>query len=103
MQLEHSGWSKERGWFCDKYSIDTTRTDHEIHWKHGKICKQQSPFRIAEADWNCDGDVYELFGAHFDSTYAGREWHTPQGLLRLMLEGEAVIPGIKKIEGGMKK
>ena len=41
MIVEHSGWSQERGYFCDKYEIDTTRTDHEIRWKNGKVCKQQ--------------------------------------------------------------
>lgn len=29
MQLTHSGWSEKRGWFSDKYNIDTTRTDEE--------------------------------------------------------------------------
>ena len=97
MQLEHSGWSKERGHFCDKYSIDTTRTDYEIHWKDGRVCKQISPFQIVEADWNCDGDVYEEFGATFESRYGGREWWTVYHLLSLMIDDEAVIPGIKKI------
>ena len=31
MQLTHEGWSEKRGWFYDKYNIDATRTDHEIH------------------------------------------------------------------------
>ena len=97
MRLEHSGWSQERGCFCDKYEIDTARTDYEIHWKDGKVCKQVSPFQIVEADWNCDGDVYEEFGANFESRYAGREWWTPQNLLSLVLEGEAEVLGIKKI------
>ena len=97
MRLEHSGWSQERGYFCDKYEIDTTRTDHEIHWKNGKVCKQLNSFRIVEADWNCDGDVYEEFGANFEGYYSGREWHTPQGLLSLVLEGEAEVPGIRRI------
>ena len=97
MQLEHSGWSQERGWFCDKYYIDTTRTDHEIHWKNGQVSKQVTPFEVVEADWNCDGDVYCEFGANFESRYAGRDWWTPQNLLGLMLEGDATIPGIKKI------
>ena len=97
MIIENSGWSQERGWYCDKYFFDETKTDHEIHWKNGKICKQESPFQRVTADWNCDGDVYSEFGANFESKYAGREWHTPQGLLSLMLDGDAVIPNIKKI------
>lgn len=98
MILEHIGWSQERGWFCDKYFFDEIHTNHEIHWKNGKVCKQINPFQIVEADWNCDGDAYEEFGANFEGYYHGREWHTPQGLLDLMLEGEATIPGIKEVK-----
>lgn len=97
MQLEHSGWSQERGFFCDKYEIDTTRTDHEIHWKNGMVCKQLYPFEAAERDWNLDGDVYELFGAIFEGLYGGRDHYTPQGLLSLVLDGEADVPGIRRV------
>ena len=97
MRLEHSGWSQERGWFCDKYSIDTTRTDYEIHWKDSTVCKQVTPFEVVEADWNCDGDVYEELGANFESKYGGRAWYSTHELLSFMLDGEAVIPGINKI------
>lgn len=99
MQLTHEGWSQERGWFQDKYNIDTTRVDHEIHWKNGTVCKQVTPFEVVEADWNCDGDVYSEFGANFESKWgAGRDWYTPQNLLGLMLDGEAIILGIKQIQ-----
>ena len=82
-----------------KYFFDETKTDHEIHWKNGKICKQECPFQIVEADWNCDGDVYEEFGANFESKWgAGRAWYTPQALLSLVLEGEAEVPGIKEVK-----
>ena len=97
MTLEHSGWSQAKGWFCDKYSIDTTRTDHEIHWKNGKICKQTTPFESEMRDWNLDGDEYELFGAYFEGLYGGGAHYTPENLLSLMLDGEAIIPGIKKL------
>lgn len=96
MILEHSGWSHLRGFFCDKYEINTSRTDHEIHWNSGAICKQLTPFESVERDWNLDGDVYSEFGAMFEGRW-GREWWTPQNLLSVMLDGEAVIPGIKKI------
>lgn len=97
MILENSGWSQERGWFCDKYSIDTTRIDHEIHWKNGQVCRQIYPFATVEADWNNDDDVYAEFGATFESKYGGRSWYTPQDLLRLVLDDKATIPGISKI------
>ena len=98
MLLTHESWSQERDWFQDKYSIDTERTDHEIRWKDGKVCKQLTPFETVTTDWNCDGDVYAEFGANFESKYgSGRVWHTPLSLLSLMIEGEADIPGITKL------
>ena len=96
MQLEHSGWSQERGCFCHKYTIDTTRTDYEIRWKDGRVDKQLTPFEIVERDWNNDGDVYEEFGAMFEGKY-GRAWWTPYHLLGLMVDGEADIPSIRRI------
>ncbi len=97
MILSHEGWSQERGWFKDKYFFDETKTDHTIHWKNGKVCKQESTFKNLTADFNNDGDVYTEFGCWFESVYTSREWWTPQNLLSLILEGEATIPGIKKI------
>ena len=98
MRLTHEGWSREKGSFREIYEIDTSSSDHEIRWKNGTVCKQLSPFQVVEADWNCDGEVYAELGANFESQFgAGREWHTPLGLLGLLLEGEAIIPGIKKI------
>ena len=99
MRLTHEGWSQDRGRFCEVYEIDTSRRDHEIRWKDGTVCTQTSPFESVEADWNCDGDVYVEFGANFASKYgAGREWYTPLDLLGLMLDGEAIIPGMKRIK-----
>ena len=98
MRLTHEGWSQEKGRFQEHYDIDTSRTDHEIHWKNGTVCKQISPFHTATCDWNCDGDVYPEYGAHFESYYgAGRDWYTPLELLSLMLDEKAVIPGLTKI------
>ena len=97
MILRRSGWSQERGFFEEKYEIDTARTDHEIRWSNGKVCKQLYPFTTTERDWNNDGDVYELFGAVFEGLYGGREHYTPQNLLRLILDGDAEIPGIKEV------
>ena len=98
MQLLHEGWSQERGWFRDRYFFDETKTDHEIHWKNGKVCKQETPFKHVTSDWNNDDDIYEEFGAAFESKYAGRDWYTPQNLLALIIEGEASVPGIKEVK-----
>ena len=96
MQLTHEGWSQERGYFNDKYFIDETKTDHEIHWEDGRVCKQLTPFEDVERDWNYDGDVYSEFGAMFEGKY-GREWWTPYHMLGLIVDGEADVPGIRRI------
>lgn len=97
MILEHSGWEINKGFFEDKYSFDETRTDHEIYWKNGKVCRQLEPFETVTRDWNNDNDIYPEFGAMFEGEYGGRNWYTPQNLLSLMLEGDATIPGIRRI------
>ena len=98
MIVEHGGWSQERGFFNDRYFVDETKTDYEIHWKSGVICRQTTPFELVTADWNNDNDVYSEFGANFEGKWGyGRAWYTPQNLLGLILDGEAEIPGIDKI------
>ena len=97
MIIEYSGWNKNRGCFCDKYYMDTKRTDHIIKYSNGIISKQISPFDNITADWNCDGDVYTLFGACFEGKYAGKDFYTPNDLLNMILENEAEIDSIKKV------
>ena len=100
MTLEHSGWSTNQGFFCDRYFVDETKTDYEIWWKNKTTSKQLSPFENLTADFNNDGDVYTEFGAWFEGKYGGRDWYTPQNLLQLILDGEAGIKGITRAKEG---
>lgn len=97
MIVEHSGWRFNEGFFCEKYLVDTNKTDHEIHWKNGKVSKQLEAFESVTADWNCDGDVYGSFGCNFEGQYAGRMWMTPERLVGLVIEGEATVKGIRRV------
>lgn len=98
MIIEHSGWKMDKGFFCDKYFVDENKTDYEIKWKNGRVCKQLTPFHSVTADWNCDGDVYESFGANFENKWStGRDWITPQTIVNWMLEGEITVEGIRRI------
>ena len=97
MIIKYSGWSHDRGAFCDKYCIDTNRIDHIVKHNNGTISKQLSAFQYVTADWNCDGDIYTLFGACFEGKYAGKDFYTPDDLLRMVLEDEAEIDSIKKV------
>ena len=97
MIIEHSGWSQNRGYFRDKYYIDTNKTDHIIRHSNGIVSKQMTEFEYVTRDWNCDGDVYALFGACFEGKYGGKDFYTPNNLVDMILEGEAEIDSIKKI------
>lgn len=74
MYVDYSGWTKEHGSFSCKIFIDEKKTDYEIVYGDGKVCKQVTPFEHVTADWNNDGDVYTDFGASFESRYAGRDF-----------------------------
>lgn len=97
MIIKHSGWSQSRGNFCDKYYIDTNRTDHTIKHSNGTVSKQMSKFEYVTRDWNCDGDVYTLFGACFEGKYGGKDFYTPNDLVSMLLEGDIESDSIKKI------
>ena len=56
-----------------------------------------SAFEYVTRDWNCDGDVYTLFGACFEGKYGGKDFYTPNNLVSMMLEGDAEIDSIKKV------
>lgn len=86
MYVNHSGWSQEYGPFNYNIFVDEKKTDYEIVYVDGKVCKQASPFEYLTADWNCDGDVYTQFGAYFDGRYAGRNFWTVEELVSACIE-----------------
>ena len=71
--------------------IDLKRTDLELYWKTGEVSKQLTPFKLETADWNCDGDEYELFGACFEGKTCGKVFLTPDDLEDLVERGQIEI------------
>lgn len=71
--------------------IDFRRDDLEIYWTSGEVSKQLTPFKHETADWNCDGDEYELFGACFTGKHSGKDFRTIDDLEYLVEEGYATI------------
>lgn len=99
MFVNHSGWNEKDGSFDYNIFVDENKTDYEIHYNDGTVAYQKSPFQFETADWNCDGQVYEQFGAWFE--WEGRgEFITPDQMVwQLLFDGycgpKAVsIPGI---------
>lgn len=105
MYVNYSGWNERVGRFSHDIYIDENRTDYEIIFKNGTSAKQVSPFQVEGADWNNDGDYYEMFGAYFNHGSRNEFW-TPEEMVTALMEGRegrppmsgvAVkdIPGIK--------
>ena len=91
MYVTHSGWNEKYGAFHYDVYIDENKTDYELHYKNGMIAKQSTPFHEETRDWNCDQDVYPLFGAWFrcyekDGSPAGGNFWTPEDLVRAALD-----------------
>ncbi len=83
MYVNHSGWSVDRGSFSYNVFIDESKLDYAVEYGNGFISKQMSPFQHVTGDWNHDGDVYEQYGAWFQSEYGGNSFFTPEDLVRI--------------------
>lgn len=48
---------------------------------------QLSPFHTVEQDWNCDNDIYELYGAYFNiNGYNGNDFLTGEDIVFMIEE-----------------
>lgn len=94
MNIEHSGWREDIGFFSFKLPVDETKEDYEIRMKNGTVFRQNGPFQAVTRDWNCDGDVYTLFGAYFQCEGRGGEFFSVTDMVSLVVDDEAEIPGI---------
>ena len=88
MYVTYSGWTQEHGSFYCNIFIDENRQDYALEYGDGTIAKQTSPFQYVTADWNNDGDIYEQFGAWFESPgYGGNSFWTPEQMVRAAADG----------------
>lgn len=95
LTLNHSGWNKDYGPYEFNIPFDDSRTDWEIHFPDGDVYRQGTPFQEETRDWNADHHVYTQHGAWFYCSESSRgEFFTPQGMLRLVVDGEAIVPGL---------
>lgn len=93
MYVEHSGWNNERGFFCDKIYFNENKLDFTIEFNNGTVLKQTSAFMEHTADWNCDGDIYSMYGAWFHEVdskgnYSMGEFWTPEQMVTAVIEAQ---------------
>lgn len=93
MKIHHQGWNDAIGAFNCDVTLDERRSDHEIHFPHGVIFRQATPFLQHELDWDQTGEPYPKLGAFFDCA-GSLEFFTPLELASLALQGHGLIPGL---------
>ena len=91
MQVDYSGWSKDRGFFHDKIFVDENKLDYIIQYNDGTTLKQTSGFEFQTEDWNHDGDIYTQYGAWFneiksDGKLGHGEFWTPEAMVRAVID-----------------
>lgn len=60
--------------------VDRKKTDYRFaDLVGGVVYVQEKPFGWVTADWNCDGDIYDEFGASFICT---RDYGFPFGAVQ---------------------
>ena len=99
MKVNYSGWKKDFGSFDVDVFLDETKTNYEIQFKNGEVWKQRDGFESVTADWNNDGDIYSRFGAWFEvfnkaGQSLGREFFTAVEMVRVVVDGKAVVKGL---------
>lgn len=82
-------WDCDKGFSTKIYKIDESKEiqllkDNEVY------AKQVSEFKVVEKDWNCDNDIYELFGAYF-CIEGFNEFLTPENIVSMMIEEDLKI------------
>lgn len=93
MKVNFSGWSEKYGSYQYNIPFDESRTDFEVRFESGQVLRQCGSFEHVTADWNCDGDIYTVFGANFvrynqdGSARSGREFWTPDDLVAELIDG----------------
>lgn len=82
-------WDCENGFSKKIFKLDDKKKikiiiDGEIY------AIQESDFTVIEKDWNCDGEVYELYGAYFKIN-GFSDFVTPEGIVSMITEEDAII------------
>lgn len=82
-------WDYEKGFSKKIFKLDDTKRikiiiDNEVY------AIQEDDFITIEKDWNCDGDVYELYGAYFKIN-GFSDFITPEGIVSMITEENATI------------
>ena len=77
-------WNYEKGITKKVYKFNKNKK-MKLTINNNIYATQISDFQVVEKDWNCDNDVYELFGAYF-SIDGFNDFLTPENIVSLIEE-----------------
>ena len=84
IKVSREVWNCDTGFSKKIYRLEPNREMQLV--KDGEVYASQcSEFQLVEKDWNCDNDVYELFGAYFKID-GYEEFLTPENIISMSLE-----------------
>lgn len=89
IEVVRETWNREKGFTKEVYKLNDKKKikviiDNEVY------AFQENSFTTIEKDWNCDGDIYELFGAYFNID-GFSNFLTPEDIVSMIVEENAVI------------
>ena len=89
IEVVRETWNHEKGFARKIYKLNDEKKikiiiDNEV------FAFQEDDFTTIEKDWNCDGDIYELFGAYFNMD-GYSNFLTPEDIVSLIIEENAII------------
>ena len=95
IKVTRDTWSKDKGFKTEVYRLRLDKRIQVINEDGTVFATQKTDFVTLTRDWNCDGDVYELYGAYFDRD-GYMDFYTPENIVIFMLEDNMTINYIDK-------
>lgn len=84
IEVVRETWNYEKGITRKVYKFNKNKK-MKLTINNNIYATQISDFQVVEKDWNCDNDVYELFGAYF-SIDGFNDFLTPENIVSLIEE-----------------
>lgn len=89
IEVVRQNWNHDKGFKEEIYKLEENK-DMQLIIDDKIYASQISEFKVVKDDWNCDNDIYELFGAYFKiNGYV--EFFTPEDIVSMMIEEDCKI------------
>ena len=77
-------WSCDKGFATKVYKLEENK-EMKLIKNNQTYAIQTSKFHNVKKDWNCDNDIYELYGAYFDIN-GYNDFLTPEDIVSMIID-----------------